>query len=312
MRPLAVEILACPHCSGPLGMSPPDSKELVAGALRCEREHLAFPVVEGVPHLVRLDRTAEVESFAEAYSQVWRREGWGRSDPTYLLGLPYRDATRRQRAKWRVKARSMDALFTALDARASPRVVDMGCGMGWLSHHLARRGHDVYAVDIVRDDTIGLGAAAVYARHGPYFERVWGEFERPPFRDGSVDAVVCNASLHYVPLEPTLAAIARVLRPGGGLFVLNSPVHRSVASATRAQEDFRTHLRGLGAPLDVAAAYHHFSTERLIQVLEDRVGPTSEVPFDPGRGFRLARALKGRALRMELASFPILKARKPA
>ena len=174
MRRSALEVLACPHCLGPLDLAT-DEQDVEQGTLRCDRESRKFPVVDGVPHLVRLDRVEWARSFAEAYSRGWQRDGWGSADPEYLLNLPHRDLTGRQTGKWRFKARTMEALFAFLDELSPRRVVDLGCGVGWLSHHLARRGYQVYALDIVRDRVLGLGAAGVYVRVGPFFERVWGE-----------------------------------------------------------------------------------------------------------------------------------------
>ncbi|HYS71434.1 MAG TPA: methyltransferase domain-containing protein [Thermoplasmata archaeon] len=311
MRPGALEAVACPECDGPLTAS--GTGELTTGSLRCDRDRLEFEVRDGVPELVRPSRIAGVRSFATGYSAAWRKDGWGASDPTTLLALPYRDTTRLQSSKWRVKARSADALFAALLPRTHPRVADLGCGVGWLSHRLARRGHEVFAVDVITDGILGLAAANVYVRQGPFFERVLGELDRPPFREGILDAVVCNASLHYAEdVESALRGIARTLRPGGALFVLNSPVHEDARSAIRAESGFRSHLLQLGAPEPVAFAYHHFTREPFLRLLEGTVGPAKEVPFDPGIGFRLARKAKGVALRMELASFPILVATRAA
>jgi len=45
-----------------------------------------------------------------------------------------------------------------------------------------------------------------------------------PLRDGSVDAAVCTLALTYLPrLEPALAELARVVRPGGT--IITSDIH---------------------------------------------------------------------------------------
>ncbi len=311
MRATALEVLACPVCRSSLEADPSATGVLGEGELRCPREDLRYPVRGGIPWLLAPDRAAAVEAFATSYAQAWGGLGWGALQEDYFLGLPWRDATGRHKAEWRVKARSMEALFNHLDATQWKRVVDLGCGMGWLSHHMARRGHEVYAVDAVRDDRIGLGAAVAYLRRGPHFERVGGELERPPFRDGVVDASVCNASLHYTrDLRATLRATARILRTGGLFVVLNSPVHRDSASAMRAQRDFQERLRRMGAVEQVASTYRHFVRSELVDALQAEVGPVQEIPFDPGYLFRLTRRAKGVILGMELASFPIFSAQK--
>jgi SAM-dependent methyltransferase len=205
----------------------------------------------------------------------------------------------------------MDVLFELFRTLTPRRVLDLGCGVGWLTNRLARGGYDAFAMDIVQDNALGLRAADVYLRAGSVFERVWGELERPPFIDGTFDAVVCNASLHYAPsLEVVLAEVNRVLRPGGGFVVMNSPIHDDPESAERAERSFRRRLSMLGASESLVSRYHHFVRGRLEASLANAIGPPRYQRFDPGRRFRLSRRAKGVLLGMELASFPIIWAQK--
>lgn len=310
MRRAAVEVLACPQCRGPLETDTP-VEEVDEGALRCPRDGATFPIRSGLPYLARLDRVDALASFAREYSRVWRRGQWIPRKMEEILRLPSCAGPRKQ--VWRVKARSAQALIQGMAARRPGPVLDLGCGVGWLSHLLARSGFEVYAVDIVLDEFMGLGAAARFSHVGPAFERVWGEFERIPFLRESVDVVVCNASFHYAP-SPEVAAeeIARVLRPGGSFFLLNSPLHQDARSAIRAQASFRGRLQRWDAQSALVESYRHFTRPELEALLSSRIGPVREIPFDPGPAFRWGRVLKGRLLSIELASFPILEARKAA
>jgi len=310
MQRHALEVLGCPECSLPFTDVSPASETIEMGTLRCARGH-EFAVSEGVPMLVRESDRPHLVAFADSYAGAWVKNGWGSPDPDYLIRLPYHDMTRRRASEWRVKARSMEALFHVLHPERWPRVIDVGAGMGWFSHQLAVRGHETYACDAVLDSVLGLRAAETYVRTGPRFERVWGDFLHLPFLSSSVDAVVYNASLHYTSdLAGALKEVARVLKPGGLLAVLNSPVYRRIASTARAQSDFRAHLRSLGASNAVVSTYHHFVRSELESIVAATVGSVGEIPFNPGRRFRWSRRLKGLALRMELASFPILVATK--
>ena len=266
MRPQALQVLACPDCFLPLAEETRASGTLDVGTLRCGQDH-EFAVAGDVPMLVRESDRPRLRAFADSYGLAWKKAGWGSPDIKYLENLPFRDVTRRHTTEWKVKARSMVALLGVLDLQKPLRVFDLGCGNGWLSHQLAIRGHDVYAVDVALDDTVGLGAAGVYVRLGPPFQRVWADLERLPVQSASVDAVVCNASLHYArDVRVSLRNIARVLRPGGFLAILNSPVHTRPTSAARAQADFRARLRSLEASHEVVSTYHHFTRSELVSV----------------------------------------------
>lgn len=311
MRRASLEILRCPSCLGHMDGVEPGTDEVTEGRLLCHPEGIEYPILGGIPQLLAEDRRVHVRAFAESYSEAWARDGWGSSDPEYYLQLPGRDLSGRHSTEWRVKARSMEGLFKVLDRVQPARVLDLGCGMGWLSHHLALRGIEVYAMDVSLDGRVGLGAASLLADIGPPFERIWGEMERPPFVDGAFDGVICNASLHYaLDVEGVLEQAARVTRPAGFLIVMNSPVYRRRADAQRALVDFQARLRRLGAGDVVASSYHHFDEATLIGAMDRYFGPVREEPFEPGHMFRWFRAAKGLLLGMQLASFPLLAARR--
>jgi len=299
--------LACPSCLGPLELEAPNGGEIESGLLTCARDGSVFPIRAGVPRLVSLDRVAAIATFEEYYAKAWASEGWGSSDPAYFLNLPYRDITGRHRREWRVKARSLETLLALLRRGNSHRIADLGCGTGWLSYRLHLDGYEVYAIDILISDSLGLGAARVYQRDGPAFERVQGELNRPPLADHSMDAVICNASIHYaLDLPQTVREIRRVLRSNGIFIVMNSPIHSDASSARRSEAHTRKRLIRAGAGPCVAQTYRHLSMEDLDQAVGFGFQPFREEPFDAGRGFRLTRRAKTIILRTELASFPII------
>lgn len=98
------------------------------------------------------------------------------------------------------------------------RVLDLGCGPGWLVENYARGGAEVVGVDLThraleltqRRLQLGdLGAGLVQAN-----------LEDLPFATSSVDFVSCAGVLHHTPTpERGVAEIHRVLKPGGGALV---------------------------------------------------------------------------------------------
>jgi SAM-dependent methyltransferase len=117
-----------------------------------------------------------------------------------------------------VEVRSpLDVLEQLLPAGA-PVVVDVGCGDGALVRWLARRGARAVGVEVASEPLARARAHAPVA--GERYER--GGAEALPLRDGEADVVVFANSLHHVPVESldaALAEAARVLRPGGLLYV---------------------------------------------------------------------------------------------
>jgi SAM-dependent methyltransferase len=93
---------------------------------------------------------------------------------------------------------------------AGARVLDAACGTGRHAATLAAAGHEVVGVD-ASEAMLAVAAAKL-----PGADLRLGRLDDLPLDDGEVDAVVCSLALtHVAELEPVLAELARVLRPGG-------------------------------------------------------------------------------------------------
>lgn len=105
----------------------------------------------------------------------------------------------------------VEVLCRELGVGPGRRVLDLAAGTGKLTRLLTATGADVVAVEPVEEMRAHLVATA------PGVEVLDGTAEAIPLPDRSVDAVTVAQAFHWFDLEPALAEIARVLRPGGGL-----------------------------------------------------------------------------------------------
>lgn len=113
--------------------------------------------------------------------------------------------------------------------RPSLDVVDVGSGTGGFAVRLAALGHRVTVVDPSPDALAGARWRA--AEQGVTLTAVQGEAGDLPGLAGeeAADLVVCHNVLEYVDQPATaMAAIARVLRPGGTVSVLAANVVAAV------------------------------------------------------------------------------------
>lgn len=100
------------------------------------------------------------------------------------------------------------------------RVLDVGCGDGWFSVLLAKRGATVSGFDISAE---GVEAAREWAEANGVARSCGftvGSVYDIPYPDGSFDLVAGQSILHHVSDKAKVAhELARVLRPGGfGVF----------------------------------------------------------------------------------------------
>ena len=139
----------------------------------------------------------------DIYDQLGERWYGANDDPVALLR-----AESRLRNPWLTeRLRS--------HTRGQARVLDIGCGGGFLSNHLAREGFDVTGLDAsqasldvaIRHDTSGKVSYLL------------GDALALPFPDASFDAVCAMDFLEHVE-DPArvVAEAARVLKPGGLFF----------------------------------------------------------------------------------------------
>lgn len=131
-------------------------------------------------------------------------------------------------------------------AAAAPKVLEVGCGPGYMSLELARAGFDVTGVDLsekcveIADHFAGKDPHA--AERGP-LHYLAGDFQTmPALAEGTFDAIVFLGALHHFPDQlQTLTRVETLLKQGGVILV-HEPVRDRV---TRGNAIFMHLLRVL-------------------------------------------------------------------
>lgn len=128
------------------------------------------------------------------------------------------------------------ALARLLDLRAGERVLDVGCGNGVVSRHLAALGARVVATDF--SEALLDRARARTARDARPFEYVLAdttdEDQMRGLREGSFDTAVCVMALQDIAdIAPLFRALSRLLNPLGRLvFAVPHPAF-NISQASR-------------------------------------------------------------------------------
>lgn len=132
----------------------------------------------------------------------------------HVNAVAWTRAVREQQIESR-RVASDAAIVQAALARAPQRVLDVGCGEGWLCRALAGHGIEVVGVDA----SAPLVEAAIRAGGAIYHALSYAELVSAPSQFGRFDAVVCNFALLEAELGPLLGALRSMLRPGGVLLI---------------------------------------------------------------------------------------------
>ncbi len=166
----------------------------------------AFPLAECRDCGMRFLRVQPAsEALAELYSSGYFERDFrcGRSDSGYFD----EDAFRAENA----------GLLEAFEALGpGRRLLEVGCAGGWLLKHAAERGW--------RPRGVELSAEAVARARALGLDVVHGEVAAARFPEAGFDLVYMGDVLEHVPdCRVTLAEVARVLGPGGHLY-LRGPI----------------------------------------------------------------------------------------
>ena len=120
-----------------------------------------------------------------------------------------------QRVTLREHSGALDPMLLR-DSGPGKDVVDVGCGIGFWTEQLARRGARVQACDL---SDAGANLTRRRAELFQFSARVCqGNAEQLPYRDASFDHVNCQGVIHHTPeTAACLREFHRVLRPQGTL-----------------------------------------------------------------------------------------------
>ena len=137
----------------------------------------------------------------------------------------------------------------SLDLPPGASVVDLACGTGDLCDELQRAGYRPAGVDL----SYGMLAAA--HTRAPL---VHGDALRLPIRDAACDGATCGFALrNFVALAPFLDSLARVVRPGGRIALLEVSTPKNRLLRWGHSVYFGHVVPRIGAVLSDGAAYRY-------------------------------------------------------
>ncbi|XHS79244.1 class I SAM-dependent methyltransferase [Burkholderiaceae bacterium UC74_6] len=215
-------------------------------------------------------------SFETSYLALREKEGRGFSD-AQLRALPSVEAGHPQAEEWRLRGLSCARLLDWLARRGTgARVLEVGCGNGWLAHRMASCGADVTATDVLVPEIEQARRAFASVTTLRF---LLGGLDAAELRGQHFDLVVFAASLQYFA-DPA-AVIERALHLAPEVHILDSPFYAE-AELAGARDRSTRHFAALGHP-ELAAHYHHHSRAALsglrVETLYEAKPGTQDSPF---------------------------------
>jgi ubiquinone/menaquinone biosynthesis C-methylase UbiE len=112
-------------------------------------------------------------------------------------------------------------IINSLTLSENSKVIDLGTGTGYIAFEIAERykNIEVIGVDILEETSQENNKKAM-SKHVENIEFIKYDGIKLPFMDSSIDCVVSRYALHhFVDIQGSFFEIARVLKPGGQLFI---------------------------------------------------------------------------------------------
>lgn len=191
--------------------------------------------------------------FVKHYLTLREQEGRLLAD-NIVEQLPVTSGDNPMHAEWLLRKKSAEKLVRYLQGKRVHKVMEIGCGNGWLTNYLCKSlAIDCLGVDV---NSIELEQAGrIFSRDGnPSF--ACGDVLSSAFDSCKADVIVLASVIQYFSDLPALIdLLINRLNPGGEIHIIDSPVYpeEEVDSARKRSHEYF----GLNGHAAMHEYYHH-------------------------------------------------------
>jgi ubiquinone/menaquinone biosynthesis C-methylase UbiE len=177
------------------------------------------------------------DNFEEKYISLRKKENRLYTDEQ-VKWLPEIERSHPHYKEWELRKISCDKLTQHLsNKRTELTILEVGCGNGWLCHHLSKiPGSNVAGIDINNTE---LGQAKRVFDHIENIEFMNGGLDNEKIRSEKFDAIIFAASIQYFQsLENIIPAALQLLNTGGEIHILDSHFYKPAELETARKRSF--------------------------------------------------------------------------
>jgi ubiquinone/menaquinone biosynthesis C-methylase UbiE len=156
----------------------------------------------------------------------------------------------------------MEKLLQHLKTRENCKtILELGCGNGWLSSHLAANLQaEICGMDI--NDVELSQASDVFSNH-TNLSFLFADVFSVELGPRLFDTIIAASCVQYFPdLQKLINRLLELLAPSGEIHIIDSPLYRTTKEINAAQERSRDHFISLGFP-EMADWYFHHNVKEI-------------------------------------------------
>lgn len=157
--------------------------------------------------------------------------------------------------EWKLRSDSLQRLIRYTNKNQFKTILDLGCGNGWMSRHLAMRSSDVFAMD-VNEFELTQGARVNQNVKNLHF--VFANILSKPFNKEKIfDLIVLSSSIQYFPdLHKLVEHLEPLLTESGEIHIIDSPLYNKV-DLPAAQQRTAKYYQAMGLTDAETLYFHH-------------------------------------------------------
>lgn len=195
-------------------------------------------------------------TFEKHYIDIRRKENRVLSIPE-IQRLPYPDETNEHHKEWKLRQKNIERLLAYLRQKKGPlRILDIGCGNGFMAYLMAGSNNTVVGVDVNLTELKQAAIAFPEQNITWYYLDLMNEL----LPEKQFDIITFCASFQYFKdAEKILSICKNMIAPTGEIHIIDSPFYNSVAK-TKAVEGSKDYFNKMGVA-EMTAHYHHHSLE---------------------------------------------------
>jgi SAM-dependent methyltransferase len=200
----------------------------------------------------------DTNDFEIEYINLRKQEG-RMYDDDLVMNLPRISKNHPLHHEWKVREASAKELVGYLKKRKIKKVLEVGCGNGWMTNYFFRSlGVACCGIDINKTELEQATRLFKNKSNEEMITFAYGDVLSPRLNDPITDIVVLASVIQYFPhLTTLLSKLRRLTKPNGEIHILDSPLYENESDLADAKKRSYNYFSNLEHSNMKNHYYHH-------------------------------------------------------